>query len=324
LRRHLRHSRSSCVATADASALAVGELLWDCLPSGLFLGGAPANVACHLQQLGIKTRLVTRVGGDVLGDEAALRLRRLGIDTSLVQYDDERPTGLVRVTLSDDGQPSYDILPAAWDAIVLTEKALEAAALSSFVVYGSLAQRHSTTRNSVRALVRSAVRAVFDVNLRPPYSCKETVLESLEPVPWLVKINIDEAIQLCSWLAMPVLSEDISLIAAQLGFRLSCNVVVTSGGEGAALTLSTGQTFRHRGCKVNVADAVGAGDAFLATLLQGLCCSGQSAAEVLARACAVGAFVASQSGATPTLDWDAIAELQASAPAAEDMTLALP
>lgn len=179
LRRRAAAPRSSAESNnvpTGLSAVAVGECLWDALPAGLFLGGAPTNVAGHAKQLGMQAKVVSRVGRDDLGEEACLRLRERGVDTSLVQVDERLPTGFVRVQLAADGQATYDIRHSAWDALEATEESLAAAAAASVVVYGSLAQRSQTGHAAVRALAAAAQRAVFDVNLRG--EAREVVLDS--------------------------------------------------------------------------------------------------------------------------------------------------
>src|SRR5918911_4746997 len=122
--------------------LCVGEVLWDALPAGLFLGGAPFNVACHLRAAGMPVTLVSRVGADLLGEEALRRVARYGVGTDLVQVDPALPTGFVRVTIDDAGNPEYEIVePAAWDAIEPTDALLARAAGARAVVFGTLAQR---------------------------------------------------------------------------------------------------------------------------------------------------------------------------------------
>src|SRR5688500_8917738 len=138
---------------ALSEVLCVGEVLWDSLPAGLFLGGAPLNVAGHLHALGVPVGMVSRVGQDRLGAEALLRLARRGIATDLVQVDPALPTGFVSVTVDGDGIPAYDIVaPAAWDAIALPGGLLERAGRASAVVFGTLAQRHPVSRAAIGRL----------------------------------------------------------------------------------------------------------------------------------------------------------------------------
>src|SRR3954470_18743017 len=121
-----------------ADVLCVGEVLWDALPEGLFLGGAPFNVACHLRATGASVSMVSRIGTDRLGDEVMRRAKRYGVGTELIQVDPELPTGFVRVNLDEAGTPGYEILaPAAWDAIEPSETLLSRAANARAIVFGT-------------------------------------------------------------------------------------------------------------------------------------------------------------------------------------------
>ena len=304
------------MASAPPSVVVAGEALWDGLPGGLFLGGAPCNVGVHCTQLGRRAAAATRVGRDQLGEEICDRLAARGVDTSLIQFDDKHRTGFVKVTMKGS-EPSYEIVKAsAWDFLEPTEQLLAAGAAADAVVFGSLAQREAACRDTIRALARNAKRTVFDVNLRPPFIYPEVVLESAAGV-WLLKLNEEEAHKLCEWAKLSTSDGDAGAMARSLGEHFSCQgVVVTCGGDGAALWLRDGGLFTHVGCKVTAVDAVGAGDAFLASLLDGLL-KGEAPALVLARANAVGAFVATQHGATPPLDSAAIQALMAASPPAK-------
>src|SRR5258705_6263474 len=144
--------------------LCVGEVLWDALPEGLFLGGAPFNVACHLRAAGAAVTMVSRVGDDRLGDEVLRRAARYGVGTDLVQTDPDLPTGFVRVSVDASGSPGYEILaPAAWDAIAPTEALRGRAANARAIVFGSLAQRSPISRDTIQRLCGTNALMVFDV-----------------------------------------------------------------------------------------------------------------------------------------------------------------
>ncbi len=277
------------------TVLCVGEILWDAMPAGLFLGGAPYNVAAHLQRLGQPAALVSRVGDDRLGHEALRRMEASGVGTPFVQTDPHLPTGFVQVGVDSDGIPDYEILqPAAWDAIALSEALLDAATGARAVVYGSLSQRHEASRRTVEALISAATLAIFDVNLRPPFASPAVVQISLQAAD-VVKLNEEELGVLSGWFGWPASTRRaIEALAAASGSRLVC---VTRGKDGAVLWRD-GRLMEHPGYPVAVRDTVGSGDAFLAGLLAGLL-AGQEDAEALDHACRLGAFVATQSGATP-------------------------
>lgn len=288
---------------ARSEVLCVGEVLWDSLPAGLFLGGAPFNVAGHLHALGVPVGVVSRVGADRLGMEALRRLAGSGIATDLVQVDPALPTGFVSVTLDGNGVPEYDIVePAAWDAIEPKEGLTERATRAAAIVFGSLAQRSPVSRGTIEQLCRVEVPRVFDVNLRPPYDDEDVVRRSLAQAD-VVKLNQDELKQLAGWFGLPRgLREGAAALAESFGCGTVC---VTRGREGAAL-LHRGRWSEHPGYRVEVKDTVGSGDAFLAAFLAGLL-AGQDDEEILRQANLLGAYVATQSGAIPVHRTEALA-----------------
>jgi fructokinase len=275
--------------------LCVGELLWDALPAGLFLGGAPFNVACHLRAAGVPATMVSRVGADRLGEEAVRRAQRYGVATDLVQVDPTLPTGFVSASIDDSGQATYVIVDGvAWDAIEPSEALRARAENSRAIVFGSLAQRHETTRRTIERLWESKALMVFDVNLRPPFDDREVIRRSLGRAD-VVKANREELQGLASWFGLP--SGDCESASA-LSRLFSCPVVcVTRGPAGAALWRDDTWT-EHAGFEVEVRDTVGAGDAFLAALLAGLL-SGADNQTLLKNANRIGADVATQVGALP-------------------------
>jgi fructokinase len=291
-------------ATSPRSeVLCVGEVLWDSLPAGLFLGGAPFNVAGHLHALGVPVAMVSRVGEDRLGVEALQRLARNGIATELVQVDTVLPTGFVSVAVDAEGVPSYDIVkPAAWDFIELRPGVLERAAAAAAIVFGSLAQRNRVSRATIERLCEVDVPKVFDVNLRPPYEEPAIVRHSLAHAD-VVKLNEHELAQMAAWFGLPAgPREGTTALAERFGCRTIC---VTRGGAGAAM-LRDGRWSEHPGFRVDVRDTVGSGDAFLAALLAGLL-AGHDDAAVLQHANLLGAYVATQSGAIPVYQQETLA-----------------
>jgi fructokinase len=270
-----------------ARIVSVGEVLWDLLPAGPVLGGAPANFACHARALGADTTLVSRVGDDDLGREI---LRRLDAHDA-VQMDTQRPTGTVSVQLSADGQPQYTIHEnAAWDAIEADDCAREADA----VCFGSLAQRSPISRASIRqmiALTRADALRVFDINLRQSfYSCE--LIEASLTLANVLKLNDAE---------LPVLEEMFALhglkaIAEHFALR---TIALTRGGQGSVI-FDRGEFSEHPGIAATVRDTIGAGDAFTAALTLGLLAD-WPLPRINQRANEVAAFVCSQSGATPAL-----------------------
>jgi len=285
----------------------VGEILWDALPAGLFLGGAPFNVASHLHALGNEVTFASRVGTDVLGDEAVRRLRARGLSGEFVQKDDARPTGFVQVDLTATDDPDYEIVaPAAWDAITLPEALQQRTRDADALVFGSLAQRDDPSRRTVQRLADASARSVFDVNLRPPY-VNRTVVERSLTLADVVKLNGDELAQLGRWFD---LADDPDAAMAGLADAFDCRTVcVTWGDEGASLWNEDSRA-HHPGHPVDVADTVGAGDAFLSAFLSGLL-DGRDGAPLLDLANRLGAYVASHDGAFPPYEVDTLDALRA-------------
>ena len=280
----------------STEVLCVGEVLWDALPAGLFLGGAPFNVACHLRAAGIAASLVSRVGDDRLGDEALRRAVRYGVGVDLVQVDAELPTGFVRVNVDDAGNPEYDILePASWDAIAVTDALLKRGKAARAIVFGSLAQRHAVSRDTIRRLWDTQALLVFDVNLRPPFDDKEVLRESLRRAD-VVKISDEELPRIADWFGLRgSLRDTVSALAE----HFDCGVVCISRGSSGAVLWHDGNWTEHEGFTVEVRDTVGAGDAFLAVLLKGLL-GGEPDSAILPHANRIGAYVSTQYGAVPS------------------------
>lgn len=284
--------------------ICIGEILWDSMPKGLFLGGAPFNVAVHLKNLGNKVDIISRVGNDELGREILRRVSRNKISTDLISTDNDHPTGFVKVDLDKNDNPQYDIIEdVAWDYI--GSKKVPVAEPGTMVVFGSLAQRNTVSRDTIREMIKKDVLAVFDINLRPPYDHKDIVEESLKH-SWLVKFNDSELKKLTEWFNLPGEPEKAGrAICSQFGCEIVC---ITMADKGASI-YKDGNFIKSKGHSVKVSDTVGSGDAFLAGLINGLV-KDWAIEQVLSFANATGAFVATRDGATPQLDLERIHELQ--------------
>ncbi|HKJ46656.1 MAG TPA: carbohydrate kinase [Balneolales bacterium] len=285
--------------------ICIGEILWDSLPTGLFLGGAPLNVSLNLRNFTDEVAIISRVGNDRLGDEAIARIKNRNVTTDLIQRDENLETGFVEVTLDDSGSPDYHIVDAvAWDQIEVSNPLLEHFNKAWAIVFGSLAQRSETSRKTIQTLMQSACLRVFDINLRPPFIDPDIIEESLHYTD-ILKINKDELTQLGEWFDLPgEIEEAVAQLSADFDIPI---ITVTCGDEGAAL-LYHSEWFEHPGFKINVADAVGAGDAFLSALLYGIQ-KGEHGDDILALANATGAYVASHNGAAPEYDIDEIEKM---------------
>jgi fructokinase len=285
--------------------LCIGEVLWDSLPAGLFLGGAPLNVSFHLHQLGEDVNIISRVGDDRLGKEALRRIGEKELPINLIQQDEKLETGIVEVQLDEEGNPDYNIIgPVAWDKIELTNQMEGAVENSWALVYGSLALRDKQSRTTIFSLLDKDILKVFDINLRETFYDKQIIKDSLIRAD-ILKLNREELHKLIEWFSLP--TEDKKAVKA-LADHFNCDTIaVTQGGEGAVLYRNE-KWAEHRGFVIEVRDAVGAGDAFLAALLHGIRLE-NDLNEMLVFANAAGAYVASRSGATPEYSPDRIRKL---------------
>jgi fructokinase len=277
--------------------LCFGEALWDVRKDGRTPGGAPMNVALRLASLGGTVRLATRVGHDEAGDSLLAYLRQAGLDTRAVQRDPRHPTGRVLVDLTNPHEARYTIeQPAAWDFIA-TDEALQAPGAGQVVVYGSLAARSVTSRQTLLGLLDAAPLRVFDVNLRPPHVDRNVIEPLLQQANW-VKLNQDELHVIAGWHGW---AGNLDALLHRLvdHYRLDC-VCVTLGAHGA-LMLRDGRLHRQAGFGVPVVDTIGCGDSFLASWLLDLM-QGSEPGRALRRACALGALVAAEAGANPAVD----------------------
>ena len=274
-----------------------GEMLWDVLPTGHQPGGAPLNVAVHLHQFGQAAQLISRVGHDDLGAELVAFVESKGLSTQYVQRGETHLTGVVKANVDDRNEVVYKIVqPVAWDYIQYEPALHTLVEASEAFVFGSLAARCPTTRETLYRLLPAAPFKVFDVNLRAPHYSRDVVTYLLRQAN-LVKMNHHELAEIMGWFgASP--AEDTALRWLAEHFQLQA-VCVTKGADGAVLW--TGQQLhRSPGIAVAVQDTIGSGDAFLAALLKGWL-AGQDPAECLAFACAAGSLVATYQGATPAV-----------------------
>jgi fructokinase len=287
--------------------LGIGELLWDVLPEGPRLGGAPANFAVMAGRLGNHAAILSRIGRDELGRRAVDLLDPMPADAGFLQVDPAHETGQVTVAFKD-GQPSYTIHePSAWDFLELSDEWVRLAERADAICFGSLAQRCLESRQTIQTLAAQTSAAcvrVFDVNLRTPFYSGEVVQESLE-LATVVKMNDAEMPLLLGLLGLPAEEDSeaggLRLDAERLlaEFPTLQMVAVTRGGHGSLL-VTRSEWHKHPGIPVNVADTIGAGDAFTAALTHYLL-RGANLAALNEAGNRWGAWVASQSGAMPGL-----------------------
>ncbi len=275
--------------------LCFGEILWDNLPSGPVPGGAPMNVALHLSRFGISSSVASSIGNDKKGADLVAFLKQSGLRTDLVQVHETLPTSEVLVFLDEHNTASYEICePVAWDGIALTPELVAEAKASSAIVFGSLASRNATSRNTLIKLLENNILKIMDVNLRPPYDTEANVKPLLEKAD-IVKLNDDELMKITGWYNLSGTLEERIISTGRL---LNLETLIVTMGKNGAYVLHKNELFHHKGFKVETEDSVGAGDAFLAGFLAAFF-DGKDLNTALTEASAIGAFVASQPGATP-------------------------
>ena len=278
----------------------LGELLWDLLPTGQQIGGAPGNFSYHAGALGAEARTISRVGDDALGHALLAQLKALGVSTACVQIDATMPTGTVAVELDPDGQPRYDIRAnVAWDHLQADTVSMQAAASADALCFGTLAQRNAVSRAAIRALVAASpsdALRVFDVNLRQDYFSRALIDESLL-LATVLKVN---DVELPKLVTMFDLRGDVRAQLEQIAERWQLNAVALTRGDKGSVLLTTHEYSEHPGVPVAVRDTIGAGDAFTAAMTVGLL-SGWALDDVNAHANEVASHVASCSGGTPPL-----------------------
>ena len=284
---------------ATPEILGVGEVLWDLLPDGPRLGGAPCNFAFHCRQLGHAAAPVSRVGTGELGLALRQELHGLDLPTDFIQIDDAHPTGTVRVDLDSAGQPKYTITEnVAYDFLAWDERFSHLLANARAICFGTLAQRNPASRATIRRTLREtgAVR-IFDVNLRQHFYDRDVVEKSLRLCNW-VKLNAEELEVLTNLFGLSRVSPSTAL--AELRSRYRLTLVCLTRGQDGCLIQTDAEEVDLPGVPVTVADTVGAGDAFTAGLVC-LTLENRTLRDAAALANRLAARVASEVGATPRI-----------------------
>ena len=277
----------------------LGEILWDFLPSGRQLGGAPANFAYMASVLGCESAIASRIGADELGREVIAKLSALGISSSYLQEDSVHPTGRVLVEVDLKGRPKFEIVESvAWDFLEWSDRWQELAQIADAVCFGSLAQRSPQSRDTIRNFLRETRQEstrVFDVNLRQSFYSAEVISESLKMAS-IVKFNHEELPVIANLLGIESANDELAAreLLVAYGLELVC---ITRGANGSLL-VNRAKSHEHSGILVQVADTVGAGDAFTAGLVHGYL-QGASLQAMNDLANRMGAWVSSQPGAMP-------------------------
>lgn len=275
-----------------------GEVLWDMLPTGKVAGGAPMNVAYHLNHLGVTSGMISQVGADDLGKELLAFLQAKGLNTNFIQITKDFPTSTVQVTLSEKGSPTYTIVEqVAWDAIHFEDVDYNIVSEADAFVYGSLAARNETTKNTLLRLLALAKLKVLDLNLRKPFYTPELLQELLLSAD-IVKLSDEELVEITTIVALSGNTEQQLMQALKDKYHL--HAVLLTKGKNGAVYLTQKEFYEAASYPIQVLDTVGAGDAFLACFLKNLL-SGETLEICLMRACALGAIVATKRGGTPAV-----------------------
>lgn len=279
----------------------MGEALWDVLPEGKKIGGAPANFAYHVSQFGLPSCVVSAVGDDVLGKEIIENFTSKGLNHQIatVPY----PTGTVQVEIDPAGIPQYEIKEnVAWDNIPYTAHLEQLAGRTKAVCFGSLAQRNIVSRNTINRFLDAMPQnddnlVVFDVNLRQGFYNKEILCNSMTRCN-ILKINDEELVTVSRMFGYPGidLQDKCWILLGKFNLKM---LILTCGINGSYVFTPGNVSFLPTP-KVEVADTVGAGDSFTAAFIANIL-KGKSVAEAHAKAVETSAFVCTKKGAMPIL-----------------------
>ena len=286
--------------TKTIRCIGLGEVLWDLLPAGKQLGGAPANFAYHAHALGAQALVVSRVGSDALGREILDRLGGLGLPADGISTDPSAPTGTVGVELDGHGKPKFTIHEGvAWDFLEAGLPIVNEASQADVICFGTLAQRSPVARAAIRAVLNAtppSTLRIFDINLRQHFWSPEVIQESLQRAD-VLKLNDEELPVLARVLG---LAGDESGLLKELARRFELKAVALTKGAHGSSVLVDGTLVTRPGSKLNVVDTVGAGDSYTAALALGLL-AGQAPEEIVECAHRIADYVCTQPGAMPPM-----------------------
>jgi fructokinase len=286
----------------------LGEILWDLLPHGKQMGGAPANFAYHAQMLGTQGHIISAIGDDALGAEIIEQITAIHLSAESINIDQQHPTGTVSVKVDSSGNPDFIInTDVAWDYIPLNDRLLNLGKSLDAVCFGSLAQRSPVARQTIQALVKSTREnclRIFDLNLRQHFFSEEIIYYSLQ-IANCLKLNEDEFLFLAKLLGF-IGSEEkiINKFFKRFELRL---IALTKGEQGSSIYTTDSHSFQ-KSTVVRVVDTVGAGDAFTAGMCIGIL-KNFTLKKFHENAARLAAYVCTQKGATPVVPKQLIAEI---------------
>jgi len=277
----------------------LGEALWDCLPDGSKLGGAPANFAYHASQFGNDAYAISAIGNDALGDQTLKEFDEKHLKYVMPRVD--YPTGTVQVELDEEGVPTYDIKQnVAWDNIPFTPEIENIANHCGCVCFGSLAQRNKISRDTIHRFIDTTPMAclkIFDINLRQNFYSKEIIQDSLKACD-ILKINDEELVTIGRLFGYPGL--DIENKCYLILGKYNLKMLVLTCGTNGSYVFAPGVKSYQPTPKVEVDDTVGAGDSFTGSFASAIL-AGMPIKDAHKLAVEVSAFVCTQPGAMPKL-----------------------
>ena len=280
--------------------LCFGEALWDNFPDYKEIGGAPLNVAFHLKKLGVNTQFITRVGEDKMGSQILEFLNKVNFDNSLIQEDNKYNTGEVNISLDKSKSANYIIkYPCAWDKIEMSDDYIKVVENSDFFVFGSLISRDKISRETLLKLIDHANFKIFDVNIRDPYYDFE-LISFLMQKSNMIKFNEEELERISKDLG--VISNSIENKIIEISKMTSTELICLTLGEKGVVFYDS--KFHYQDAiNTKVLNTVGAGDSFLAMLIEGII-SNKKPELFLKRAAALSSFVCSKYGPNPEYNKD--------------------
>jgi fructokinase len=277
---------------------AFGELLWDLLPNGKVLGGAPANFIYRINSFGDEGTLLSKVGNDKAGREAREILKRLGVSDENIQTDYEFPTGSVRVKIDEKGNPDFNIITdVAYDHIEINAEMMDAFSQADCVCFGTLVQRYGISKNTLRELINESPDVVkfLDINLRKKCYTATTIEDSLKMTN-ILKTNDDELLITKDLLGLKQVS--LKDLAQETIEKYNLDILLCTLGSNGAFCLTKEDIFHYDpGYQISLGDTVGSGDAFSAGFVH-YYMNGFPIEEALQFGNAAGAMVATTTGAT--------------------------
>ena len=291
----------------QSTVVCFGEILWDVLPTETLPGGAPMNVAYHLNKSGVAAYLVSRVGNDEQGKKLLSLLESWKLSTKYCQVDQRFKTSEVLAVEGENHEMEYEIVhPVAWDFIEYDEPLEPLLQKADALVFGSLATRNTRSKKTLLALIESAKYRVFDINLRTPHYSAVTISELLKKTN-LLKLNENELMIVGSWFDKTVQTPKDAIKMLQNDFEIK-EIILTSGSRGSTYITPAG-VISQPAYHVQVADTIGSGDSFLAGFLAKKL-QGETEEKALSYAAALASFVTASHGACPEYTKEALTQFK--------------